>query len=136
MQQKFGISFYFRFPWVPGTYFTVFINFLHLHCNCLRCNCARYIAQKMKLSIKHFFSKCDQIRRFLRIWSHFFFVQWCMFIGFRGFLKMLILTFQKYSRNILMILLMICFMTWLMSKRAVGLSLVKIFVWSFIHNIY
>ena len=25
--------------------------------------------QKMKLSIKHFFSKCDQIRRELRIWS-------------------------------------------------------------------
>ena len=27
-------------------------------------------AQKMKFSIKDFFSKCDQIRRFLRIWSH------------------------------------------------------------------
>ena len=27
-------------------------------------------AQKMKLSIKDFFSKCDQIRRKLRIWSH------------------------------------------------------------------
>ena len=27
-------------------------------------------AQKMKLSIKYFFSKCDQIRSFLRIWSH------------------------------------------------------------------
>ena len=26
--------------------------------------------QKMKLSIKDFFSKCDQIRRKLRIWSH------------------------------------------------------------------
>ena len=26
--------------------------------------------QKMKSSIKDFFSKCDQIRRFLRIWSH------------------------------------------------------------------
>ena len=26
-------------------------------------------AQKMKFSIKHFFSKCDQIRSFLRIWS-------------------------------------------------------------------
>ena len=24
----------------------------------------------MKLSIKDFFSKCDQIRSFLRIWSH------------------------------------------------------------------
>ena len=27
-------------------------------------------AQKMKSSIKDFFSKCDQIRSFLRIWSH------------------------------------------------------------------
>ena len=27
-------------------------------------------AQKMKFSIKHFFSKCDQIRCFLRIWPH------------------------------------------------------------------
>ena len=31
----------------------------------------KYItAQKMKFSIKDFFSKCDQIRSFLRIWSH------------------------------------------------------------------
>ena len=27
-------------------------------------------AQKMKISIKDFFSKCDQIRRKLRMWSH------------------------------------------------------------------
>ena len=27
-------------------------------------------AQKMMFSIKDFFSKCDQIRRKLRIWSH------------------------------------------------------------------
>ena len=27
-------------------------------------------AQKMKFSIKDFFSKCDQIRRKIRIWSH------------------------------------------------------------------
>ena len=27
-------------------------------------------AQKMKFSIKDFFSKCDQICNFLRIWSH------------------------------------------------------------------
>ena len=26
----------------------------------------------MKFSIKDFFSKCDQIRSFLRIWSHLF----------------------------------------------------------------
>ena len=29
-----------------------------------------YTAQKMKFSIKDFFSKCDQISSFLRIWSH------------------------------------------------------------------
>ena len=28
-----------------------------------------YTAQKVKFSIKNFFSKCDQIRRKLRIWS-------------------------------------------------------------------
>ena len=28
------------------------------------------VAQKMKFSIKDFFSKCDQIRKKLRIWSH------------------------------------------------------------------
>ena len=27
-------------------------------------------AQKMKFSIKDLFSKCDQIRRKLRVWSH------------------------------------------------------------------
>ena len=27
-------------------------------------------AQKKKFSIKDFFGKCDQISRFLRIWSH------------------------------------------------------------------
>ena len=29
-----------------------------------------FIQKKMKFSIKDFFSKCDQIRSFLRIWSH------------------------------------------------------------------
>ena len=29
-----------------------------------------YTVQKMKFSIVDFFSKCDQIRSFLRIWSH------------------------------------------------------------------
>ena len=29
-----------------------------------------FAAQKMKFSIKDFFSKCDHIRSFLRIWSH------------------------------------------------------------------
>ena len=35
------------------------------------CKLSRYItAQKIKFSIEDFFSKCDQIRRKLRIWSH------------------------------------------------------------------
>ena len=29
-----------------------------------------YTKQKMRFSIKDFISKCDQIRSFLRIWSH------------------------------------------------------------------
>ena len=29
-----------------------------------------HTAQKMKFSIKDFFSKCEQIRSFIRIWSH------------------------------------------------------------------
>ena len=33
-------------------------------------NAVSYTAQKMKFSIQDFFSKCDQIRSFLRIWSH------------------------------------------------------------------
>ena len=31
---------------------------------------SHYTTQKMKFSIKDFFSKCGQIRSFLRIWSH------------------------------------------------------------------
>ena len=33
-------------------------------------NSGQYTAQKMKFSIKDFFTKCDQIRRKLRIWSY------------------------------------------------------------------
>ena len=29
-----------------------------------------YTVQKMKFSIKDFFSKCDQIRSFVQFWSH------------------------------------------------------------------
>ena len=39
-------------------------NAYYFHCFWL------HTAQKMKFSIKDFFSKCDQIRRKLRIWSH------------------------------------------------------------------
>ena len=38
--------------------------------NCKTSTKIIYTAQKMKFSIKDFFSKCDQIRRKLRIWSH------------------------------------------------------------------
>ena len=31
---------------------------------------ANNTAQKIKFSIKNFFSKCDQIHSFLQIWSH------------------------------------------------------------------
>ena len=40
---------------------TIFTKKSHLRC---------FTAQKMKFSIKDFFSKCDQIRSFLQIWSH------------------------------------------------------------------
>ena len=36
----------------------------------LRVKAAVVTAQKMKFSIKDFFNKCDQVRSFLRIWSH------------------------------------------------------------------
>ena len=32
--------------------------------------CSLHAAQKMKFSVKDFFSKCDQIHSFLPIWSH------------------------------------------------------------------
>ena len=38
--------------------------------NSTNSNNKNYTAQKMKFSIKDFFSKCDQIHKFLRIWSH------------------------------------------------------------------
>ena len=54
------------------------------------CNAETVTAQKMKFSIKDLFSKCHQIRRRLRIWSHLlnkalmknviFFVQCCYYI--------------------------------------------------------
>ena len=41
----------------------------------LESNCILFVgpdvtAEKLKFSIKDFFSKCDQIRSFVRIWSH------------------------------------------------------------------
>ena len=42
---------------------------MHMLSNISRSN-SNLAAQKMKFYIKDFFSKCDQIRSFLRIWSH------------------------------------------------------------------
>ena len=48
-----------------------FIHFKSINLKLLRTtsNSRTNTAQKMKFSIKDFFSKCDQIRRKLRIWS-------------------------------------------------------------------
>ena len=43
-----------------------FIVVIHINDLCLH----SITAQEMKFSVKDFFSKCDQIRSFLRIWSH------------------------------------------------------------------
>ena len=48
--------------WFKYTYMEYFQNFPK--------NIIWNTAQKMKFSIKDFFSKCDQIRKKLRIWSH------------------------------------------------------------------
>ena len=44
--------------------------FTSLHSSVARAGTSCYTEQKMKFSIKDFFSKCDQIRRKLPIWSH------------------------------------------------------------------
>ena len=65
--------------------FIVYILLKKLVANNLVHYSNRNTAQKMKFSIMDFFSKCDQIRRKLRIWSHllkkslmenFIFVHW------------------------------------------------------------
>ena len=62
-----------------------------------------YTVHKMKIPIKDFFSKSDQIRSFLRIWSHllkellmenFIFVQW--WIRSRSVLKILSNIYDAY----------------------------------------
>ena len=65
--------------------------------------------KKMKFSVKGFFSKCDQIRSFLRIWSHllkkslmknFIFVQ-CYLIVFYD-VKNIVETFFEYYQIFIM----------------------------------
>ena len=61
-------------------------------------------AQKMKFSIKDFFSNCEQIRRLLRIWSHLLkkflmenFIFCTVYIALKcSFLKNLILECAKF----------------------------------------
>ena len=65
----------------------------------------RYTAQKMKFSIKDFFSNCDQIRRNLRIWSHLMkkslmenFI-FCAVLVVLNLLKSQPITFSKVLQN-------------------------------------
>ena len=56
-------------------YDVFFWNLLSEFCKYLQIKSERfaiisYTAQKINFSIKDFFSKCDQIRSFLQIWSH------------------------------------------------------------------
>ena len=54
-----------KFKVIKGLAMGIFSSILHSVKYARR----RVIAQKMKFSIKDFFSKCDQIDRILRIWS-------------------------------------------------------------------
>ena len=62
----------FFYPWnCRKVYFSVCFRVLSPHFSLLLCSSAVFhTAQKMKFSIKDFFSKCDQICRKMRIWSH------------------------------------------------------------------
>ena len=62
---------FFQKIWIDWKSFRYFFILLFQHClNPLTYKIPN-TAQKTKFSIKDFFSKCDQIRRKLRIWSHF-----------------------------------------------------------------
>ena len=56
------------------------------------------LQQEMKFSIKYFFSKCDQIRRKLRIWSHL--LKKCLMENF----IFCALTFMKMQMSVLKML--------------------------------
>ena len=49
---------------------TLCSKFCYTCCKSVEKFARKYTAQKMKFSIKDLFSKCDQIRSYLRIWSH------------------------------------------------------------------
>ena len=79
---KFGVLYFLetpvlRFALLPyyrrcqcGKYYAEIREIDCLCCKRLQHATGTYTAQKMKFCIKDFFSKCDQIRSFLRIWSH------------------------------------------------------------------
>ena len=56
-----------------------------------------YTAQKTKFSIKHFFSKCDQICRKLRIYSHLLKISLM-----ENFIFCAVLNVRLYSQNIIL----------------------------------
>ena len=68
-----------------------------------------HTVQKMKFSIMDFFSKCEQIRSFLRIWSHLLKKSWMetfifctvsmvhVWLEVEVLLEILIYTNNKYS---------------------------------------
>ena len=59
----FALSLYFSF--IIMCFFEAFVRSIHVLCpGCIT------LQKKMKFSIEDFFSKCDQIRRNLWIWSH------------------------------------------------------------------
>ena len=62
-----------------------------------------FTAQKMKFSIKDFFSKCDQIRSFLRIWSHLLKKSFMENFTFNA---VFVVNFQPISHIFLMLLLL------------------------------
>ena len=57
---------------LPNTYFKIQViyNKVVYSIGVISKSVNQYTAHKMKFSIKDFFSKCDQIHRKLRIWSH------------------------------------------------------------------
>ena len=77
----------FRKFWRQSGVFTVYSEHILSSCSIVSVINFEH-SQKMKFSIKDFFSKCDQTRMILRIWSHllseildkklFLFFGWCI----------------------------------------------------------
>ena len=79
-----------------------------------------YTAQKMKFSIKCFFSKCNQISRKLRIWSHLLKKS-----SMENFIFLAVLTL-----HLLAMLILIFFLFYdNMGSKSMWISCYKIFFW-------